>query len=59
MLDPPANDKSVVSLAKHINNIDYIYLNVKHVAVKSIETFSKALKNRQSQVRSCCIVFLF
>ena len=58
MLDPPAEDDSIISLATYINNIDYLRLNVKNIADESIKVFSRAIKNRQFQVRPCCAAYV-
>ena len=58
MLDPPADDDSIISLATYINNIDYLRLNVKNIVDESIKVFSRAIKNRQFQVRSCCAAYV-
>ena len=57
MLDPPADDDSIISLTTYINNIDYLRLNVKNIAVESIKDFSGVITNRQSQVKSRYVAF--
>ena len=55
MLYSSAGNDSVTSLATYIGNIDYLYLNIKNVAVESIKALSEAITKRQLQVRSCHI----